>query len=31
MAPVVIVGEKYHGSAKGARMAKYLRAGGGER
>ena len=28
MAPVVIVGEKYHGSAKGARMAKYLRAGG---
>jgi len=28
MAPIVIVGEKYHGSAKAARVAKYLRAGG---
>jgi NADH-quinone oxidoreductase subunit E len=28
MAPVMIVGEKYHGSAKPARMAKYLGDGG---
>ena len=31
MAPVLIVGETYHGSAKPARVAKYLREGGGER
>jgi NADH-quinone oxidoreductase subunit E len=29
MAPVMIVGEKYHGSAKPARMARYLGKGGG--
>ncbi|MGE5235888.1 MAG: NAD(P)H-dependent oxidoreductase subunit E [Acidobacteriota bacterium] len=28
MAPVVIVGEKYHGSAKATRVSKYLAAGG---
>ena len=28
MAPVLIVGEKYHGSAKPARVAKYLGDGG---
>jgi NADH-quinone oxidoreductase subunit E len=30
MAPVLIVGEKYWGSAKPARMSRYLRQGGGE-
>jgi NADH-quinone oxidoreductase subunit E len=28
MAPVMIVGETYHGSAKAARMARYLKEGG---
>ena len=28
MAPVLIVGETYHGNAKPARMGKYLRGGG---
>jgi len=30
MAPVMIVGEKYWGSAKPARMSKYLTEGGND-
>ena len=30
MAPVLIVGEKYHGSAKAARMGRYLGTGGSD-
>ncbi len=30
MAPVMIVGESYHGSAKATRVARYLKGGGGD-